>query len=122
MYIIRYIFGFVSGMYRVKMSIPPVSRIGYPEAIKLVLNELANGVPMSISALSRKLNIDRRTVGKVIDMLIDVQSVLSEKQLETERIGRRFVIRFKERTAKARDLLDNAKVVVRRKASLRRKQ
>lgn len=100
----------------------PVPRIGYPDAIKLILNELASGVPMSISALSKKLNIDRRTVSKVIDMLIDVQTVLSEKQLETERIGRRFVIHFKERTAKARDLLGNAKVVVRRKTSRKGKQ
>ncbi|NHJ14296.1 MAG: hypothetical protein EAX95_11505 [Candidatus Thorarchaeota archaeon] len=104
------------------MKLPPVPRIGYPEAIKLIVNELASGVPMSISSLSKKLNIDRRTVGKVIDMLIEVQAVLSEKQLETERVGRRFVIRFRERTARARNMLGTARVVVRRKASRRKRE
>ena len=103
------------------MTLPPVSRVGYPDAMRLVLNELSKGMPMSISGLSRKLNIDRRTISKVIDMLLEVQTVLTEKQIETERIGRRFIVRFQERTTRAREILSSARVVFRRRSSRKKK-
>ncbi len=97
------------------MSVNPVPRVGYGDAIRAVMNELAKGTPMSISTLSRKLNIDRRTIGNVIDILLDVQEVLVVKRIETMKIGRRFVIKFNNRAASTRKKLESALNVIRRK-------
>ncbi len=72
---------------------------------------------MSIGDLSTKLNIDRRTVGRIVDILLDVQETLSTQEITTIREGRRFVIGFKRRTAQARQMLKSTKDVVRRKTS-----
>ncbi|MCK4565983.1 MAG: hypothetical protein KAU48_01610 [Candidatus Thorarchaeota archaeon] len=86
-------------------------------AMSKVIEELKSGVPMSIGALSTKLGIDRRTVGRIVDILLDVQETLSTQEIKTERKGRRFVIGFNERTAQARQILKSAHDVVRRKTS-----
>ena len=86
-------------------------------AMSKVIEELKSGVPMSIGALSTKLGIDRRTVGRIVDILLDVQETLSTQEIKTERKGRRFVIGFKQRTDQARQMLASAKDVVRRKTS-----
>ena len=79
------------------------------------MRELANGTPMSIAALSKKLNIDRRTTSNAIDLLLDVQDVLVLKKIDTTRIGRRFVIRFTNRAALTRKKLESVLSVVRRR-------
>ena len=86
-------------------------------AMSKVIEELKKGTPMSIGALSRKLGIDRRTVGRVVDILLDVQEALANQEISTHRVGRRFVIEFKQRTAQARNILKSAHDVVRRKTS-----
>ena len=86
-------------------------------AMSKVIEELKSGVPMSIGALSNKLGIDRRTVGRIVDILLDVQETLSTQEIKTERKGRRFVIGFRQRTDQARHMLASAKDVVRRKTS-----
>lgn len=98
------------------MSLNHVPRVGYGEAIRAVMQELADGTPMSISSLSKKLRIDRRTISNVIDLLLDVQDVLISNKIETVRVGRRFVIKFKNRTAATRKKLASALNVVRRKS------
>ncbi len=97
------------------MSINHVPRVGYGEAMRAVMKELSKGTPMSISALSKKLRIDRRTIGNVIDLLLDVQDVLVSKKIDTSRIGRRFIIKFNNRTAATRKKLESVLYVVRRK-------
>ena len=82
-----------------------------------VIEELKSGVPMSIGALSTKLGIDRRTVGRIVDILLDVQETLSTQEITTQRVGRRFLIGFKQRTTQARQILKSAHDVVRRKTS-----
>ena len=72
---------------------------------------------MSIGALSNKLGIDRRTVGRIVDVLLDVQETLATQEITTQRKGRRFVISFKQRTNQARQMLESARDVVRRKTS-----
>ncbi len=72
---------------------------------------------MSIGTLSNKLGIDRRTVGRIVDILLDVQETLATQEIKTERKGRRFVIGFNERTEQALQILKTAKDVVRRKTS-----
>lgn len=86
-------------------------------AMSKVIEELKKGNPMSIGALSKKLGIDRRTIGRVVDILLDVQETLVSQEIETRRVGRRFVIQFMQRTAKARSLLKSAQDVVRRRTS-----
>lgn len=100
------------------MVMTPTPRIGYGDALRAVMNELAQGSPMSIAALSKKLNIDRRTIGKVIDTLLEVQDMLAAKRIETSKIGRRFVVSFINRTASTRRMLESAISVVRRKTKL----
>jgi predicted transcriptional regulator len=97
------------------MSLSPVPRVGYGDAMRAVMSELANGSPMSISTLSKKLNIDRRTIANVIDLLLDVQDVLVTKSIETKRTGRRFIIKFQNRASETRRRLESALQVVRRR-------
>jgi len=82
-----------------------------------VIEELKSGAPMSIGELSKKLNIDRRTVGRIVDILLDVQETLVTQQIKTRRVGRRFQIIFEQRTTQARKILQDAQNVVRRKTS-----
>ncbi|MCK5266287.1 MAG: hypothetical protein KAR03_11830 [Candidatus Thorarchaeota archaeon] len=86
-------------------------------AMSKVIEELKSGVSMSIGDLSTKLNIDRRTVGRIVDILLDVQETLSTQEITTKREGRRFVIGFKRRTTQVRQMLKSTKDVVRRKTS-----
>lgn len=86
-------------------------------AMSKIIEELKSGVPMSIGSLSTKLGIDRRTVGRIVDVLLDVQETLSTQEITTQRKGRRFLIGFKQRTTKARHILKSAHDVVRRKTS-----
>ena len=89
-----------------------IPRVGIPEAISRVVSTLKQNKSLSISSLAEKTRIDRRTVSKVIDMLLDIQETLRSREIETERVGRRFMIRFKERTARARKILASAKAKV----------
>ena len=100
-----------------------IVRVGIPEAMSRIIELLKQGRPMSIASLSKETRIDRRTVSKVIDMLLDVQDTLRSLEIQTDRLGRKFVIRFKERTAKAREILTSAKVkVTKRRVQLPRRK
>ena len=91
--------------------------MGYLQALGSVIEELKLGIPMTISSLSQKLNIDRRTVGKVIDSLLEVQETLVTHEIKTTRTGKNFIIEFKKRAGKVRTLLSNTLSVVKRKSS-----
>jgi predicted transcriptional regulator len=98
------------------------ARIGLPEAMSRIIAVLKQGKPMSIASLSKETNVDRRTVSKVIDLLLDVQDTLRSIEIQTNRVGRRFVIRFKDRTAKARAILSSAAKVAKRRVKLPRRR
>ncbi|MHA1169919.1 MAG: hypothetical protein ACTSRU_18990 [Candidatus Hodarchaeales archaeon] len=98
------------------MTLTP-HRVGYLQAMGFVIEELKNGIPMSISLLSQKLNIDRRTIGKVIDALLDVQETLVNHEIQTTRSGKNFVIEFKKRANNVLQILSNTLSVVKRKSS-----
>jgi len=98
------------------MAITP-HRVGYLQAMGFVIDELKNGSPMTISSLSQKLNIDRRTIGKVIDALLEVQETLVNHEIQTTRIGKNFVIEFHKRANKVREILSNTISVVKRKSN-----
>lgn len=108
------------------MSIIPEStgtRIGIPEAMSRIISVLKQGKPMSIASLSKETNVDRRTVSKVIDILLDVQDTLRSLEIQTDRLGRQFIIRFKARTAKALEILSSAKSkVIKRRMRLPRRR
>lgn len=89
-----------------------IARVGIPEAMSRIIAVLKQGRPMSIASLSKETRIDRRTVSKVIDLLLDMQETLRSLEIQTNRMGRQFIIRFKERTAKARKILASAKAKV----------
>ncbi len=100
---------------KINASLPEVPRVGLVEAMRAVIEAIRQQEhPLSISALSRLTGVDRRTVGKVLDILLDLQETLAEGVIETERVGRRFVVWFRERTAQARRAFKNAVHVVRR--------
>jgi len=86
-------------------------------AMSKVIEELKSGVPMSIGELSKTLGIDRRTVGRIVDILLDVQETLATREIKTKRVGRRFLISFNQRTAQARAVLQSAHNVVRRRTN-----
>lgn len=100
----------------IQMAVTP-HRVGYLQAMGFVISELKNGVPMSISSLSQKLNIDRRTVGKVIDALLEVQETLINHEIKTTRIGKNFVIEFKKRANSVLRIISQTLSVVKRKSS-----
>jgi hypothetical protein len=96
---------------------PTSDRTGFETIVRGVLDELESGVDMSIAKLSRKLGVDRRSVSKVIDLLLDIQSSLVSHQIETKKTGRAFIIRFNYRT---RELTNSLKAALRNKVLRRR--
>lgn len=93
---------------------PSIQRVGYIDAMAQIVEELKNGVPLSIGDLSKKLDIDRRTVGRVIDVLLDIQETFNSQSLTTEKRGRSFLVAFRERGSAIREILRSATNVVRR--------
>ncbi|MFO7835505.1 MAG: hypothetical protein R6V83_02530 [Candidatus Thorarchaeota archaeon] len=79
------------------------SRIGLPEAMDRVLDALSEDVSYSISKLSRKTGLDRRTVDKVIDIILEMQKTLRSKTLTKKRAGRSYVIQLRDRIKKAKE-------------------
>ena len=51
-------------------DVPSIPRVGIPEAVTKIIEELRNGTTLSISGLAKKTGVDRRTVDKVVDMLV----------------------------------------------------
>ena len=94
-----YIFSFYYNLLVDFSMIQPTNdRTGFETIVRGVLDELESGVDMSIAKLSRKLEVDRRSVSKVIDLLLDIQSSLLSHQIETKKTGRAFLIKFNNRT------------------------
>jgi predicted regulator of amino acid metabolism with ACT domain len=62
----------------------------------MIIAQLVKGVPMSISKLARKTGLDRRTVGKVLELLLKVQDTLFSYKLEIDRVGNTYVVKLRE--------------------------
>lgn len=71
-------------------------RIPLPDATMMIIAQLVKGVPMSISKLARKTGLDRRTVGKVLELLLKVQDTLFSYKLEIDRVGNTYVVKLRE--------------------------
>jgi chromosome segregation and condensation protein ScpB len=89
-------------------SSPPAERIGLPDAVMKIIAELKAGSGLSISTLSRRTGIDRRTVDKAISLIMELQETLRSREVTKDKIGRRYVVRLKETSARAREALSTA--------------
>ncbi len=96
-------------------DVTSIPRVGIPEAVTKIIEELRNGTSLSISGLAKKTGVDRRTVDKVVDMLVSVQEVLNNVKIEKDRVGRSYVVRLQARTEQARRLFKSAKERVHRR-------
>ena len=75
-----------------------MQRTSCPDAVRIVLDKLVHAqVPYSISHLSRETGLNRRTVMKTLDILMETQKSLKEKNLDMTKIGKTTVIQLSER-------------------------
>ncbi|WGM90354.1 MAG: hypothetical protein IAX21_01470 [Candidatus Bathyarchaeota archaeon] len=73
-------------------------RTSCQDAVKIVLDTLSRAKsPYSISNLSKQTGLNRRTVKKTLDILMETQENLKEKNLEITKIGQTTVITLNER-------------------------
>ncbi len=79
---------------------PP--RVGLPDAITRVLQALQEMSQSTISGLARATGLDRRTVAKVIEVLLQVQESMRGMELARVRSGRHYLIQLREQTERAR--------------------
>ena len=80
------------------MSSPLSSRVDFPQAIVDVLAALKEVPSISISGLAKKTGIDRRTVAKAIDLIMNVQDSLATTKIDRRKEGKMWVISMTNRT------------------------
>ncbi|MHA3963692.1 MAG: hypothetical protein AM325_009145 [Candidatus Thorarchaeota archaeon SMTZ1-45] len=94
------------------MKLPlTASRVDLGQAMTAVLQVLKNKPSMSIAGISKATGIDRRTVGKAVDLILNVQKNLVTQKIEKEKVGKAWVISLKKKTS---DLIGTAKGKIRR--------
>jgi predicted regulator of amino acid metabolism with ACT domain len=64
-----------------------------------VLQVLKDAPSMSIAGISQATGIDRRTVGKAIDLILRVQKSLTTQRIEKEKVGKTWVISLRKKTS-----------------------
>lgn len=74
-----------------------------------IIQELRSGASLSISGLAKRTGLDRRTVDKVVNILVALQDVLHSLQIEKDRVGRSYVVKLQARTEQARRLVKTAR-------------
>ena len=80
------------------MSTPQSSRIDFPQAIVDVLAALKEVPSISIAGLAKRTGIDRRTVAKAIDLIMNVQDSLATTKIDRRKEGKMWVISMTHRT------------------------
>ncbi|MFW9963248.1 MAG: hypothetical protein ACFFCX_06780 [Candidatus Sifarchaeia archaeon] len=86
-------------------------RVDLGKAMTAVLQVLKDKPSMSIAGISKATGIDRRTVGKAVDLIMSVQKSLVTQKVEKEKVGKAWVISLKKRTS---DFIDSAKGKIKR--------
>ena len=82
------------------MILPLTSpRVDLANAMVAVLQVLKDAPSMSIAGISKATGIDRRTVKKVIDLILKVQKSLATQRIEKEKVGKTWVISLRKRTS-----------------------
>ena len=75
-----------------------MERTSCPEAVKIILDTLTRAqAPYTVSHLSRETGLNRRTVKKTLDILLETQKSLKDKNLNITRIGKTAIIELNER-------------------------
>lgn len=81
------------------MNLPLSSpRVDLSLAMKAILQVLKDAPSMSIASIAQATGIDRRTVTKALDMILNVQETLSNRRVEKEKVGKMWVISLKKKT------------------------
>ena len=94
------------------MLLPLTSpRVDLSQAMIAILQVLKDAPSMSIAGISQATGIDRRTVGKAIDLIIKVQKSLSTQKIEKEKVGKTWVISLRKKTS---ELIGSAKSKMKR--------
>ena len=70
----------------------PAARVDFPKAIVEVLAALKEVPSISISGLARTTGIDRRTVSKAIDLIMNVQDSLATRKIDRRKEGKMWVV------------------------------
>lgn len=83
-------------------------RNSLPDATMMIIVQLIEGEPLSISKLAEKTGLDRRTVDKAINMLLQIQAPLRSYRLEMHRVGNTCVVRFNEMAAETQRAFDSS--------------
>lgn len=74
-------------------------RVDLAKAMVAVLQVLKDAPSMSIAGISQATGIDRRTVGKAIDLILKVQKSLTTQKIEKEKVGKKWVISLRKKTS-----------------------
>lgn len=74
-------------------------RVDLANAMVAVLQVLKDAPSMSIAGISQATGIDRRTVGKAIDLILRVQKSLTTQRIEKEKVGKTWVISLRKKTS-----------------------
>ncbi|MFW9975572.1 MAG: hypothetical protein ACFFDQ_09925 [Candidatus Thorarchaeota archaeon] len=88
---------------RLPLTVP---RVDLAQAMTAVLQVLKERPSMSIAGISKATGIDRRTVGKAVDLILKVQKSLATQKIDKEKVGKAWVISLRKRTS---DFIDTAK-------------
>jgi chromosome segregation and condensation protein ScpB len=86
-------------------------RVDLSQAMIAVLQVLKDAPAMSIAGISQATGIDRRTVGKAIDLIMKVQKSLATQKIEKEKVGKTWVITLRKKTS---DFIGSAKSKMKR--------
>ncbi|MFW9809442.1 MAG: hypothetical protein ACFFE6_08695 [Candidatus Thorarchaeota archaeon] len=86
-------------------------RVDLAKAMVAVLQALKEAPSLSIAGISKATGIDRRTVAKAVDLILNVQRSLASQRMEKEKVGKRWVISLRKRTS---DFIGSAKKKVKR--------
>jgi hypothetical protein len=74
-------------------------RVDLAKAMVAVLQVLKDAPSMSIAGISQATGIDRRTVGKAIDLIMNVQKSLTTQRIEKKKVGKKWVISLRKKTS-----------------------
>ncbi len=88
------------------------SRVDLSQAVITVLEMLKYNSSISISGIAKATGIDRRTIGKAINLILEVQASLNTQRIEKVKMGKAWAIKFVGGTSK---LITSAKRTVLRR-------
>jgi transposase-like protein len=74
-----------------------IARTSFPEAVKLVMDTLKKERKLSVSQISQKTGLNRRTVEKSVKLLLEMQADFQEVSLDSEATNSKKIVEVKDR-------------------------